>query len=146
MFIKLFVEWKLFYIKLINNFMGKIIYAATPFRMENQRDKICDFIEEKGNFPLHPLLALPYKRYNYERHPKEQIYKVCFGLIDISDEVWIFGLGGGSLKEWAYAKEKNKETLSLVKQFDPSWKIWKNKEKYKTKYHELVEEVLSRST
>lgn len=39
--------------------MRKIIYAATPFRMENLTEKICDFIQDKGHFPLHPFNTLP---------------------------------------------------------------------------------------
>ncbi len=35
--------------------MVKIIYAATPFRLEHLKNKICDFIQNKGHFPLHPF-------------------------------------------------------------------------------------------
>lgn len=122
--------------------MSKIIYAATPFRMQNLADKICDFIEEKGNFPLHPLLAMPYERYNYDRYSRDDIYRICFGLIDLSDELWIFGIGGGSFKEWIYAKEKGKPLKSFVKIFDPKWLEWMKKEKYQTNYKEVLEEVL----
>ncbi len=125
--------------------MSKVIYAATPFRMEYLRDQICNFIESKGHFPLHPLLTLPYERFNYERHDRETIYRVCFGLVDLSDELWIFGIGGGSLKEWLHAKESGKPTSSFVKQFDPHWKEWSTKEKYRTKYATVLEEVLALS-
>jgi len=46
--------------------MAKIVYAATSFRMESLKDKICDFIQEQGNFPFHPFNALPMSRYNYK--------------------------------------------------------------------------------
>ncbi|MDD5651497.1 MAG: hypothetical protein PHF86_13965 [Candidatus Nanoarchaeia archaeon] len=120
--------------------MSKVIYAATPFRMQYLRDKICNFIESKGNFPLHPLLALPYERFNYERHNRETIYRVCFGLVDLSNELWIFGIGTGSLEEWKHAKGKPR--YSFVKQFDPNWEEYIQKEKYNIKYKEILEEIL----
>ena len=38
--------------------MKEIIYAATPIRMTDRTDEICDFIEKQGYFPMHPFLAL----------------------------------------------------------------------------------------
>ena len=122
--------------------MAKIVYAATPFRIEYKAEEICDFIEQQGCFPLHPLLALPYKRYNYDRFSKEDIYRVCFSIVDFSEELWIFGIGSGSFSEWSRAKEQEKPTRSFVKRFDPDWKEWSQKDKYQTKYKEILEEVL----
>lgn len=123
--------------------MKKIIYAATPFRMENLTERICDFIERRRHFPLHPLLALPYRRFNYDRYSRDQIYKVCFGLVDLSDELWIFGIGGGSFKEWLRAKEQGKPLRSFVKVFDPKWEEYAySLEKYQTGYREVLGEVL----
>ena len=79
--------------------MVKIIYAVTPFRMENLKDKICDFIQDKGYFPLHPFNTLPMLRYNYNNFTREEIMKVCYGMVNIKDELWIFGLGFGSFDE-----------------------------------------------
>lgn len=125
---------------------GKIIYAATPFRLEYLTESICDFIEEKRNFPLSPLLTMPHRRFNYVRHSRENIYRVCYGLVDISDELWIFGIGGGALKEWVYAKEKGKPVISFIKVFDPLWEEWSKKQKYlDRKYKAIVEEVLELS-
>ena len=122
--------------------MKKIVYAATPFRMENKIGEICDFIEQQGYFPLHPLLALPYDRYNYQRYSRENIYKVCFGLVDLSDELWIFGIGSGSFKEWTRAMEQGKPIKSFIKRFDKNWKEWADKEKYKIQYKNVLDEVL----
>ena len=44
-------------------------------------------------------------RYNYKNFTREEIMKVCYGMINISDELWIFGVGSGSLDEFEYAKK-----------------------------------------
>lgn len=125
---------------------GKIIYAATPFRFSGELiEKICDFIEQTGNFPLHPLLTMPLKRYNYQRYSKDLIYKVCFGMVDLSEEVWIFGIGSGSLKEYQRARNMGKQVRSFVKRFDPNWEEWSQKRKYQKKYGDLVREILEES-
>jgi hypothetical protein len=123
--------------------MKKIIYAATPFRIENLKDRICDFIQEKGHFPLHPFNTLPMSRYNYDNFTREEIMKVCYGLVNISNELWIFGIGNGSLDEFAKAREINLPTKSFVKQFDPLWKLQSEKEKYHPKYSKAIKEILT---
>ena len=67
--------------------MKKIVYAATPFQLADLTNRICDFIESQNCIPLHPFNALPLERYNYDRYSKNEIYTVCFRLIDISDEL-----------------------------------------------------------
>ena len=121
---------------------GNLIYGATPFRMVDQTKKIYDFIESKGHFPILPLLLLPPDKVNYQKYRREEIYRICFGLVDICDEVWIFGIGGGSLQEFERAKDSGKPVRSLVKRFDPDWEKRSQKEKYFIKYKKLVDEVL----
>ena len=123
--------------------MRKIIYAATPFRIENLKDKICDFIQDKGHFPLHPFNTLPMLRYNYDNFTREEIMKVCYGMIDISDELWIFGIGSGSLDEFEYAKKIIIPTKSFAKQFDPEFTWHSEKKKYHKKHSGILKEILA---
>ncbi|MFZ5955138.1 MAG: hypothetical protein ACOYT4_01830 [Nanoarchaeota archaeon] len=126
----------------------KRIYAATPFRMERLINNICDFIESQGHFPIHPFLALPLERYNYERYPKEEIYQVCFDLVGITDELWIFGIGTGALTEYRKAKELKKPVKSYIKVFDSDWEErFKEKEfeRYQKNFGEILDEVIETS-
>ena len=122
--------------------MAKIIYAATPFRMEDKKEEICDFIQNQGHFPLHPFNTLPMSRYNYNNFSREDIMKVCYGMVNISDELWIFGIGSGSLDELTYAKKIQIPTKSFVKQFDPEWEWHSKKQKYFDKgYGKNIKEI-----
>ena len=126
---------------------GKIIYTATPFRFsDTQIEKICDFVESTGNFPFHPLKAMPLSRYNYNRYSSRVIFEACFRCVDyVSDEVWIFGVGTGSLKEYVRAKKYGKPVRSFVKVFDPEWDKYSEREKYWDVFGETFREVLDSS-
>ena len=126
---------------------GSIIYTATPFRFSDKKiEEICDFVESTGNFPFHPLKAMPLSRYNYDRYSSRVIFEVCFKCVDyVADEVWIFGIGSGSLKEYARAKEQGKPIKSLIKVFDNEWEIYSKKEKYWNVFGEIFKEVLDTS-
>ena len=126
---------------------GKIIYAATPFRFSNKKiEEICDFIESSGNFPFHPLKAMPLTRYNYDRYSARVIFEACFRCVDyVADEVWIFGIGSGALKEYVRAREQGKPVRSLIKVFDDDWEVYSKKEKYWDVFGEIFREVLETS-
>ena len=64
-------------------------------------------------------------------------------MIKMSNELWIFGLGSGSFDEWLKAKEIKIPRRSFVKEFDPKWEEYSEKEKYKIKYPGLVKEILT---
>ncbi len=82
-------------------------------------------------------------RHNYDNFERKDIMNVCYGMIKISDELWIFGLGSGSLDEFEYARKIIKPTESFIKQFDPEWEEYSKKEKYHKKYPNTLKEVLS---
>ncbi len=120
--------------------MLKIIYAATPSRMYNHKDEICNLIILNNCISIHPFLTLPLEIDYEKRYNREDIYRACFKLIDCSDELWIFGINNGSLKEYSYAKEQGKSTKSFVKLFDPIWKQQSLNEKY-ISYVKVIEEI-----
>jgi|SRR3989338_7126284 len=121
--------------------MAKIIYAATPFRLDSSKGSICDFIQLQGHFPIHPFYALPLDRYNYNNFSREEIMKVCYGMINLCDELWIFGLGSGSIDEWKKAGELKLPRRSLVKQFDPKWEEYLRNPKH-ARNAEIMREIL----
>lgn len=82
-------------------------------------------------------------RYNYDNFTKEEIMKVCYGLVRLSNELWIFRLGSGSFDEWLKAKEIIIPRKSFVKEFDPLLEEYSKKEKYGLKYPGLLKEILS---
>lgn len=125
---------------------GKIIYAATPFRFsEGKIEEICDYIESCGNLPIHPFRVMPLEIVNYERYTRKLIMRACYGLIGASDEVWIFGIGSGSLEEYAYGKKIGKPVRSLVKAFDDEWEEFSSRRKYRDVFGEIFREVLNSS-
>ncbi|MDD5700398.1 MAG: hypothetical protein PHH00_04425 [Candidatus Nanoarchaeia archaeon] len=123
--------------------MSKIIYAATPFRMGSQTGEICDFIGRQGHFPLSSLATVPYG--NVGDFPAEVLVRSSDGLIDLSDELWIFGIGDSTLREWVYAKDNRKPCRSLVKLFDYEWEERAKRERF-AGYPGVAEEVLGAGT
>lgn len=121
--------------------MRDIIYAATPIRLQHLTEEICDFIEQSNYIPLHPFFALPYQRYNYDRFTKDEIYHTCFRLIDSCDQLWIFGINSGSLREYQYATSKNMPVQSLIKKLDPNWEEQSKKTKYNL-FGDLIKNVI----
>lgn len=119
--------------------MGKIIYAATPFRMKSQTGEIWDFIERQGHFPLSSLATISYS--NFDKQHREIMPIVSSRIINSSDELWIFGIDDNSLREWMYARGIMKPARSLVKLFDYEWEERAKKEAY-PKYSGVVKEIL----
>jgi len=70
--------------------------------------------------------------------------RLCYGMIILSDELWIFGLGSGSFDEWLKAGEIAIPRKSFVKQFDPLWQEYSKKEKYQVgRFKGILNEILS---
>lgn len=52
--------------------------------------------------PISPIHMFSYFEIEDEKY-REEIMKICYHLIDICDEVWVFGISEGCLKEIEYA-------------------------------------------
>ncbi|MBU2522918.1 MAG: hypothetical protein KKE23_01355 [Nanoarchaeota archaeon] len=102
--------------------MSKLIYCATPSRIVHRIKDIMDFVTDQDYAPLHPFQAFPYER--FEGNPKIGRIKSmqwCLGLIDISDEFWMFGVSNGTLEEAVHAIKIKKPIRLKFDGFDNEW-------------------------
>ncbi len=98
--------------------MSKLIYCATPSRLAGKTGEIMDFVTNKGYAPLHPFQAFPYER--FEGNPnigRKKTMEWCFRTVEISDEVWLFGISDGTLGESQYGLKIGKLIVPKL-QFD----------------------------
>ena len=70
-------------------------------------DRICRRLARQGLLPISPLHLFSF--YDAEDHAtREAILQVCFRLIDLCDEVWVYGDSEGCRLEADYAKHIGK--------------------------------------
>ncbi len=70
-------------------------------------DRICRRLAKQGLLPVSPLHMFSF--YDGEDHAtREAILQVCFRLIEICDEVWVYGDSEGCRLEADYAKRIGK--------------------------------------
>ncbi|MBS3056551.1 MAG: hypothetical protein J4473_03905 [Candidatus Aenigmarchaeota archaeon] len=115
--------------------MTKLIFCATPSRLENKKESIMDFVTKQGFGPLHPFQALPLKRFEHGPIGRKKCMEFCLRLIDAADEFWVFGISKGTMQEIKYAAEKRK-IIRLFLEWDPDWK--KFYEELKKEYGEVL--------
>jgi len=75
-------------------------------------DKICREIAARGYLPISPLHMFSF----YDRENgdiRDAILELCFKLIDLCDEVWVYGISDGCLLEAAYAKLAGKPVVQF---------------------------------
>ena len=104
---------------------SKLIYMAVPNRLiveDKSIEKQMDVVTKEGNAPLHPFQAYPFERYEGGPIGKARTWDYCCRLVDIADEVYLFGIGHGTLNETAHAIKKGKPIKLLMDQWDPDWK------------------------
>ena len=86
----------------------KKVFISHPFKEDPEKnrarvDKICKSI--KDHLPISPLHLFAFMESDGER---DTIMEVCFRLIDISDEVWIYGDSEGCRIEKEHAMQTGK--------------------------------------
>lgn len=99
----------------------KLVYCATPGRISDKKERIMNFVEEKGDAPFHPFQAYPYERFEGGEPGRERTIEYCKRAVDICDELWLFGVSEGTLTELEHALEEDKPVKKFLK-FDPDWK------------------------
>jgi len=80
-------------------------YKDDPTGNRKQADRICRELAREGMLPISPLHLFSFMDNDDKR---EEILQVCFRLIDICDEVWIYGDSEGCEKEREYARSIGK--------------------------------------
>jgi len=81
-------------------------YKDDPKGNKKRVDTICRELAEKDDIlPISPLHLFSFMENDDNR---EEILQVCFRLIDICDEVWIYGDSEGCEKEREYARSIGK--------------------------------------
>jgi hypothetical protein len=85
-------------------------YKDDPKGNKKRVDTICRELARKGDIlPISPLHLFSFMEDDLQR---ERILRVCFRLIDICDEVWIYGDSEGCEKERDYALSRGKKVLN----------------------------------
>ena len=85
-------------------------YKDDPERNKKRVDNICRELAEKGDIlPISPLHLFSFME---DDDSREEILQVCFRLIDICDEVWVYGDSEGCEKERGYALFRGKKVLN----------------------------------
>ena len=85
-------------------------YAASPDINKVKVDKICKYLIKQNMVPISPLHMFSFYAEDADR---EYIMKTCRHLIDICDEVWIYGDSSGCIEEAKYAISKGKHIRKL---------------------------------
>ncbi len=98
----------------------KLIYCAIPSGMYEKSRSIMDYIGSKNCAPLNPLLAFPLERFEFGVIGRKETMEYCKKLINICDEIWLFGLSRGTIEEILYSI-KIKKPIRVIKRFDEEW-------------------------
>ncbi|MGB9813517.1 MAG: DUF4406 domain-containing protein [Thermovenabulum sp.] len=84
-------------------------YKDDPEGNKKKVDKICRGLT--GVLPISPLHLFSFMDSDNNR---EEIMEVCYKLIDICDEVWVYGDSEGCRKEAEYAKKTGKTVVYII--------------------------------
>ena len=91
-------------------------FAGDPEGNRRRVDEICKNI--KDALPISPMHLFGFIEEETEEH-REEIMRVCKRMIDICDEVWIYGDSPGCREEKEYAKKTGKTTREGKYAADP---------------------------
>ena len=84
-------------------------YKDDPKGNKKRVDTICRELAEKDDIlPISPLHLFSFMEDDLQR---EEILQVCYSLIDICDEVWIYGDSEGCKREAEYAQRAGKVVM-----------------------------------
>ena len=88
-------------------------YKDDPKGNKKRADSICrELAKGKNVLPISPLHLFSFMEDDGKR---EEILQVCFRLIDICDEVWIYGDSEGCRREAKYAQSVGKPVRMVMR-------------------------------
>lgn len=93
----------------------KRIFVSHPYNDNPELNKkevtnICRYIIRKNMLPISPIHL--FSTYEFENKLiRKNILEACFDLIDICDEVWVFGDSMGCVMEEEYAEDIGKKVV-----------------------------------
>lgn len=100
--------------------MGKRIYCAIPPRLVSYQRRIVDVVAAQNCVPIHAFQTPPCESFENRSVGRELSMESRKRMVDISDELWMFGVSDGTLEDLSYALSIEKP-IRLNGQFDPSW-------------------------
>ena len=91
----------------------KRVFISHPFSSDPEGNRvrvdiICHDLVKQGILPISPLHLFSFMENDLQR---EEILQVCFRLIDICDEVWVYGDSEGCREERGYALSIDKSVV-----------------------------------
>ena len=94
----------------------KRVFISHPFSSDPEGNRvrvdiICHDLAKQGILPISPLHLFSFMEDDLQR---EEILQVCFRLIDICDEVWVYGDSEGCRREAKYAKSVGKPVKMVM--------------------------------
>jgi hypothetical protein len=94
----------------------KRVFISHPFTSDPEGNRvrvdiICRDLVKQGILPISPLHLFSFMEDDLQR---EEMLQVCFRLIDICDEVWVYGDSEGCRREAKYAKSVGKPVKMVM--------------------------------
>jgi hypothetical protein len=83
-------------------------FSKDPITNKAKVDKLCCDILGEGYLPISPIHLFSFIKNENQR---EEIIKMCFKLIELCDEVWVYGESEGCILEKEYALKINKKVM-----------------------------------
>ena len=102
--------------------MSKLIYCATPARLNAKKKEIMDFVTKQGHGPFHPFQAFEFERFEGGVPGREKTLEFCERAVEMCDEFWLFGISNGTLRELVHAQKIKKPVKIFIDDFDSEWK------------------------
>ena len=100
--------------------MSELVYCAIPSRLRHLVTEVNDYVSVRGHGPLNPFQAFEYERFEGGAPGRVLTLLWTRRLVSIADQVWLFGVSEGALRDACIGILLQKRVLA-VRGFDPNW-------------------------